>query len=108
LTQAGVFTALRVLKSTLLPIGAAVADLPWWIVVVAIALTVFLYGAEPAMRWLDVLDRLRHRTPWPPLEASQATPPPEPLSEPDSVDGAFDPESTAAPPVPGRHSTSAG
>lgn len=45
---------------------AAGAACPWWVVVLAAAMTIFLRGAEPAMRWLDVWDRLtarRQRTP---------------------------------------------
>lgn len=47
--------------------GVSVAA-PWWITLVAVAITLFLRGAEPAMRWLDVLDRIRGR----PVQSAQA------------------------------------
>jgi hypothetical protein len=47
------------LIATAPPLGAGLAGAPWWVVLVLAAMTIFLYGAEPAMRWLDVLERLR-------------------------------------------------
>ena len=44
-------------------IGAGIASCPWWVVALVAAITLFLYGAEPTMRWLDVLDRLSRRKP---------------------------------------------
>lgn len=43
---------------------AAGAACPWWVVILAAAIILFLRGADPAMRWLDVWDRIasRHRS----------------------------------------------
>ena len=46
------------LRATAPIVGVAVAGCPWWGVAVVGLVTVFFYGAEPAMRWLDVRDRL--------------------------------------------------
>jgi hypothetical protein len=56
-----VFAALTELKSTVPLLGATLAGCSWWLLVAVGALTVFLHGADPAMRWLDVYDRLRGR-----------------------------------------------
>ena len=42
-------------------LGAGIAGCSWWVVVLVAVLTIFLRGADPAMRWLDVMDRLRSR-----------------------------------------------
>ncbi len=40
-------------------LGAGLAGCGWWVIAAAAALTVFLQGAEPAMKWLDVIERVR-------------------------------------------------
>jgi hypothetical protein len=59
----GVLVALRELKSTAPLLGATLAGCPWWLLVAVGALTIFLHGADPAMHWLDVWDRIRGRRP---------------------------------------------
>jgi hypothetical protein len=61
-------SALGFLKTVAPVLGAGIASFPWWLVVVVAAMTVFLYGAEPAMRWLDVSDRVRSSPQQPPGE----------------------------------------
>jgi hypothetical protein len=40
-------------------LGASLAGCAWWVIAVAAALTVFLHGADPATKWLDVIERVR-------------------------------------------------
>jgi hypothetical protein len=42
-------------------LGAGVAGCPWWVIIGVGVITIFLHGPGPAMRWLDVLDRVRRR-----------------------------------------------
>jgi hypothetical protein len=42
-------------------LGASLAGCHWWIIAGITVVTVFLHGAEPAMRWLDVIDRVCRR-----------------------------------------------
>jgi hypothetical protein len=42
-------------------LATSLAGCAWWEIGVAAILTVFLHGADPAMKWLDVIDRLRAR-----------------------------------------------
>jgi hypothetical protein len=58
LTHLGVITALQKLKPAALVL-ATLAGVPWWLLALAGLLTLYFYGAEPAMRWLDVIDRMR-------------------------------------------------
>jgi hypothetical protein len=53
--------AVKQLETTAPLLGAGIAGCEWWVVVALVAVTIFLHGAEPAMRWLDVIDRLRGR-----------------------------------------------
>lgn len=50
------------LRSTTPLLGLGLAGCSWWIIVVLATLTVFLRGADAAMRWLDVIDRVRGRS----------------------------------------------
>jgi hypothetical protein len=40
-------------------IGAGLAGCHWWLLLLVAGLTVYLQGAEAAMRWLDVIARVR-------------------------------------------------
>lgn len=44
-------------------LGLGLAGCPWWQIIIVGAVTVFFHGAAPALRWLDVLDRLDARKP---------------------------------------------
>jgi hypothetical protein len=54
-------TAINQLPAAAPVLGASIAGCSWWVVLLAALLTIFLKGADPAMRWLDVVDRLRSR-----------------------------------------------
>jgi hypothetical protein len=54
-------TAINQLPAAAPVLGASIAGCSWWVVVLAALVTIFLKGADPAMRWLDVVDRLRSR-----------------------------------------------
>ena len=48
------------LKSALPPVGAGLVGWPWW---AAAILVLISYGPAWALAWLDVIDRVRGRTP---------------------------------------------
>jgi hypothetical protein len=48
------------LKSALPPVGAGLVGWPWWAVAIVLLIS---YGPAWVMAWLDVLDRVRGRTP---------------------------------------------
>jgi hypothetical protein len=51
--------SLHHLPETIPVLCTGIAGCSWWVVALAAALTIFLKGTDPAMRWLDVIDRLR-------------------------------------------------
>jgi hypothetical protein len=42
-------------------VASTIASCPWWVAMATLAVIVFLHGAEPAMMWLDVLERIQEK-----------------------------------------------